>query len=201
MEDFQDDHNEDYISLLQDNDFSPFFREFLTNYAWDNAVLVLATFWHMAFLVALGVMTSDLIWAQMRDDEITFRNTSIPINNGMKLLLFGLLFGSADYIGGVALSVNHEVINRMTGFAPTEIAATETLDITSINRYGTISQSSTITRFSEIKKDFFAMSEMLNYWQVLFYSQRTLQKVLPYAYLVLLEGSILLAWYLTISFY
>ena len=134
----------------------------------------------------------------MRDDEISFRDTTIPVTNGWKLLLFGTLFGSTDYVAGLAISVNKATINRMVGFAPRDIEVVTTRTTSNRDSAGGVTQTATITAISDRKKDFFAMSEMLKYWQVLFYSQRFLQKVLPYVYLIVLEGSVLLAWYLTI---
>jgi len=62
---------------------------------------------------------------------------------GWKILLFGLLFGTADYLAGDALSMNQTNILKLVGFTP----AADTDDVYTIKSEESAAGTTTTTTF------------------------------------------------------
>lgn len=91
----------------------------MTYYAMNMLVLCLTMFWHVAFLIVMGFLSSFLIFSKIVSYEnAAAANTDVEIDKGWKLLLFGLLYGAVDYLAGQAISVNQATILQMIGFSP-----------------------------------------------------------------------------------
>jgi len=108
LEDYQD--NDDWNIINDGSEESKEFSNFITVYAWDTAMLMFASFWHVGYLMAMGLATTFLLFNKMStleaDATYVYGTTDIPINIGFQLFIFGALLGSVDYIGGIALSYN-----------------------------------------------------------------------------------------------
>lgn len=66
----------------------------------------------------MGIVTATLIFQKISALVVTngYTTTDIDINIGYKLMLFGILYGSIDYLAGLALSVSNSTILKMVGF-------------------------------------------------------------------------------------
>lgn len=64
LEDFQD--NDDYLDMIEDEEKGPSFGDFLTIYAVDLAIVTIAVFWHVVFLIGMGFTASFLIFFKLK---------------------------------------------------------------------------------------------------------------------------------------
>ena len=51
-----------YITMLEDEESGKKFRSFMESYALDTAVLMLVAFWHVFFVMFMGVISSFLLF-------------------------------------------------------------------------------------------------------------------------------------------
>jgi len=65
LEDFQADSKDDYISILNDPDLSPEFHQFMTYYASNLLILTIAIFWHVIYLIGMGVYSADFCFTKI----------------------------------------------------------------------------------------------------------------------------------------
>lgn len=72
--------------------------------------MMVTTFWHVLFLIGMGLATSTVIFLRISALETTYSGSVIPLRFGWKLLFFGTVYGFVDYIAGVGMSVNKETI-------------------------------------------------------------------------------------------
>lgn len=93
-------------------------HDFLTYYAWDLFILNGFIFWHVFFLIVTGAGAS--LWLLLKiktyDEEATAGDVEITL--GWKLLMFGMLFGTANYLAGHAISTNSDTVLKLVGFTP-----------------------------------------------------------------------------------
>lgn len=82
------------------------FGDFLAYYAWDLMILCFVIFWHVLFLLGMGVGTSTLIFSKIKKYETDYAASSIPMALAWKLLLFGVLYGVTDYLAAQAIVLN-----------------------------------------------------------------------------------------------
>lgn len=187
LETFQDDERFGGEAFMDDPDRDAGFKTFLVAYAIDIAVMTVVTFWHILFLIMMGVGTSATLFSQiesLNSKAFGYDGATIPVFYGWQLLFFGMITGVTNYICGMALSVNKETILKMVGFTATlenESSATMSTAI------GGSSYTITLSEDEESKKPWYDLYEVFEKWSLLFFSQRGLQIALPYAYLLLLE--------------
>lgn len=174
------------------------FKKFLVTYAWDIMVMMVVSFWHIFFLISMGTGTSLLIFQKMKGYNDKYSGSEIPINYGWKVLLFGLLYGAADYMAGLALSVNKETILKMVGFSA-DLENEGSAYLTTV--IGGITTTINISQDEERKKNFFELYEVMENWNLLFLSQRALQIILPYVYIGMLEVTVFMVFLFTLYFY
>lgn len=106
LEDYQDN---DAWDIINDDELGPQFGNFINVYATDTGILMLAVFWHVFYLMGMGIGTSFLLFNKIKtysDNNTTYGGTDISVNLGFQLFAFGALMGAVDYLGGVALSYN-----------------------------------------------------------------------------------------------
>lgn len=115
LQEFQD--NEKYEKIMDDEEYGPLMHDFLTYYAWDLFILNGFIFWHVFFLIGMGAGSSLFILYKIKgyDDGET---SDVEITVGWKLLLFGMIFGSVDYLCGMAISDNQNNLMKLVGFTP-----------------------------------------------------------------------------------
>lgn len=90
-----------------------------------------ATVWHAVFLIAMGFLTSFLLFQKIAAYTSTYSSgTDIPIDYGFQLLCFGALYGAVDYLSGVALSLNKETLLEMVSYTADKFYKTSTISTT-----------------------------------------------------------------------
>ena len=92
--------------MLDDEDKGPKFKSFMEGYALDTAVLVGVQFWHVFFILAMGIASTFFLL----DETNKYKGTSEPIASGFKLMLIGMLVGSTNYLAGKGIEVNNKTI-------------------------------------------------------------------------------------------
>ena len=62
LEYFQDTEEFEGKSFMDDADRDEGFKKFLVDYAFDVALMMIVTFWHVFFLIVMGIVTSTAIF-------------------------------------------------------------------------------------------------------------------------------------------
>lgn len=143
LEDYQ---TNDQWNIIDDENEGKDFENFITVYAFDTAILMFAAFWHVAYIVGMGILASFLIFNRIttysNDSTYSYGGTDIPINWGLQLFVFGALLGSVDYLGGIALSYDSQSLLNMLSFFDKTKTSTTTISTTTVDVEG----SSTFTK-------------------------------------------------------
>lgn len=96
-----------YINMLEDEEKGKKFKGYMEGYALDTAILVGVQFWHVFFLMAIGIASAFFLL----NETNTFANdTTTPISTGFKLIVIGMLVGSTNYLAGRSMEVNNKTI-------------------------------------------------------------------------------------------
>jgi len=157
-----------------------------------------ALFWHVSFLIGMGFVSSYLLLSKTNTLNNTYSSSDIPINIGFGLFFYGVLYGSVDYLSGIAVSYYKGKIMKMVSFTGKEYTKTTTISMTVNDPSGQTPTTATITKYGDYFKNFLALDEMLSKWPDLFWAQHMLQIFLPYVYLMMLEGSVLIVFFFTL---
>lgn len=166
LEEFQD--NDKYITELENDETGPLLHDFLTYYAWDLFILSSFMFWHIFFLIGTGAIVSATIYSKITTYVASSDTSAVKLNQGWRLLMLGVLFGSVNLLAGNSITFNQENIMKLVGFTPaadTDDTYTKTTEETDI---GVTTISTWVSQATEVKKDFFAISEILDYWGPLY---------------------------------
>lgn len=76
-------------------------------------------------------------------------------------MLLGMLFGSINYLSGLAISINHETILKMMSFSPQGGTITTSTQTTNTDaQTGTTKTTISIQKEWERKKDFLALNSI-----------------------------------------
>lgn len=185
LEEFQD--NDKYITELENDETGPLLHDFLTYYAWDIFILSSFIFWHVFFLIGTGAVAALTIYTKINTYSQAGDTQAVLLNKGWKLLLFGVLFGSVNLLAGNSVTVNQENILKLIGFTPAADSDDTYTKTTEETDAGVTTITTFVTQATEVKKNFFAISEILDYWGPLYIAQRILQIGLPYFYVLYLE--------------
>jgi hypothetical protein len=86
----------------------------------------------------------------------------------------------------------------MISFTGKEYSKVTTIAMTVNDPSGQTTTTGTITKYYDYFKNFLALDEMLSKWTDLFWAQHMLQAFLPYVYLMMLEGSVLIVFFFTL---
>lgn len=199
LEDFQD--NDKYINMIDDEENGPAFHDFLNNYAWYQLLLELCSFWHILFIIGMGTAQSIMIFMRVNTLD-TASSSDIDINAGWLLFLMGLLYGATNYMASIGLSVNNDTILTMTGFmskadSDTTITRETITDMDGVS----VTTITNVSQNTEAKKNFFAMNEFMSLWDSLFFFQQSLQMLLPFLYIFMLETAVVMVLVLTVLNY
>lgn len=100
--------------ILKNENKSKDLEDMLTGYALNVLLYVFASFGHALFLLVMGAVSSNILFARIR----TLINTSvdIPINDAIRMMLFSVLVGSLNFIGGQIIGAKQELVFSMIGF-------------------------------------------------------------------------------------
>ena len=201
LEDYQDN---DSWNIIDDENESEEFGNFITVYAFDTAILMLAAFWHVAYLVGMGIVASFLIFNKINtysnDSTYSYGGTDIPVNFGFQLFAFGALLGAVDYLGGIALTYDSQSLLNMLSFFDKTKTSVTTISTTTVDAEGSSVFTKTANKYGYRKKDLFTLYDMQGNWGNLFWSQRLLQMVQPYVYIAMIEIAVAIVFALTLVF-
>lgn len=89
--------------MIDDEENGALFHDFLTYYAWDLFILTGFVFWHVFFLIGLGFTVAFYLLYKIQAYDVAAAGDP-NVTLGWKILLFGTLFGTADYLAGYSLS-------------------------------------------------------------------------------------------------
>lgn len=90
--------------------------------------------------------------------------STVPVNKGFLILFYGVLYGTVDYLSGVALSYNKYTIMKMVSFSAKEYSKATTIQTVFTDPSGQTSSTATINTYGDYFKDFLALDEMLSKW-------------------------------------
>ena len=156
--------------------------------------VLLGTGWTVAFMIINNIKT---LW----DTDNSNSTGAIDIDKGWKMLLLGTVFGGINYIGGRGICYMKTTMLEMVGFHAHEVTK-NTVNATSVTTptQGTITTTITQAKTYERKKDIFGLVEILEEWPMLFWSQKFMQLVLPYAYLGMLDTIVSMAFFYVVFY-
>jgi hypothetical protein len=103
--------------MLEDEEKGKKFKGWMEGFALDTAILVGVQFWHVFFIMGMGIASTYLLLNEVG----TYSNTTdVAIGTGFKLLMIGMLVGSTNFLAGKGLEVNNKTILQMIGFTGTK---------------------------------------------------------------------------------
>ena len=73
-------------------------EKLLTTYALDTILYSLASFWHALYLLIMGWIATEIVLNKAK--TLIATSADVPINDGIRLMLFSVLCGSLNYIAG-----------------------------------------------------------------------------------------------------
>lgn len=188
------------MTLLQDDEKSYKWQKFLNKVAMNLAVLTLSVFWHIIFILGMGIGSAMVIFNKI--SEWTESGGSVDIDKAWKLMYFGVIMGTSCWLAGTAIDVDDDTIVKMVSFSGyTDEEDESTKTITETDEGGETTTLTTKIKEYKVKKDLFAMKDMLDDWPKLFMYQRYLMWGLPYLYLGMIETAVGMGFSLLMLFY
>ena len=104
----------------------------------------------------------------------------------------GALYGAVDYLSAIAISYNKQTIMKMVSFTAKDFSTKTTVKTEYIDPAGGKTETTTeIVAYHSLFKNFLGLDEVLTIWPDLFWAQNLLQASLPYAYIFMLEVTVL----------
>ena len=100
-----------YDEILKDAEKSDAIQTFLTAFTWDIVFYAMASFWHAFFTMSGGWITALFIMYFKSNAEVD----ELMIY-GFKLMLFGVLIGTVNYMGANAIKGNMASVLMSMGF-------------------------------------------------------------------------------------
>ena len=167
----------------------------LESYALDTIFYAAASFWHSLFLLMIGWAGTEIVL--VRITTLIKTSTDVPINDGIRLMLFSVLCGTLNYVAGHLVAGKEELVLSMLGFNTKSDSSTQTVTKSTRSSSGSINTSSSTTSSGKIPKDFLTIYDLSQTWELLYSIQRTIQIVSPYLYIISIEGGLVLVLVLT----
>jgi len=88
----------------------------------------------------------------------------------------------------------------MIGFSGHDGTTTSATTTTTVNAGGITTITTTVEEDDSSSKNFFKLKKLFDKWTVLFGEQRILQVAMPYVYIMILEGCVVLTFSLALVF-
>lgn len=148
IDEYQGDQNTDYTTLFQEimeeGDGDELMQYFLTYYAADVLILTAVVFWHISFLITMGLVTAVLILFSADGKKLLIKYSNgaygaagdVATFKAWKFFLFGVLQGVVNYLAALAVSENQETVMQMIGFSGHSDDDTTVTQSTSTNAGG-----------------------------------------------------------------
>jgi hypothetical protein len=70
----------------------------LESYALNTIIYAAASFWHALFLLVIGWAAAEIVLYRVK--TLISASTDVPINDGVRLMLFSVLCGTLNYVAG-----------------------------------------------------------------------------------------------------
>ena len=112
-------------------------------------------------------------------------------------MLFGVVSGSLNYIGGQLVGSKAEIIISMLGFNTKADDSTQTVSTSTTSTTGATTTSSDSTFTGRRPKDFITLYELSQNWELLYTLQRVIMLASPYLYIFAIELGLSLVLLLT----
>lgn len=162
-------------------------QTFLTAFTWDIVFYAMASFWHAFFTMSVGWFTA--FWIMYKQSTYTAETLMV---NGFKLLLFGVLVGTVDYMGGNAIKGNMSSVLWSMGFLEhTSVTTTDSEQITLAYNDGSTTSTTTISADEvDATLDYEKLMYMQDEWFNFFAIQRGVQLLAPYLLMFAIEAAI-----------
>lgn len=137
-----------YEQILKDAEKSDAMQQFLVGFTWDVVVYSIATFWHSFFTMTVGFVTAFFIFYKMSYYTQQY-GVDMKMVYGFKLMLFGVLIGTIDYMGGNSTKNNMEYVLKSMGFLEHSYDVTDQAEKVTL----TTSVSGVVTEVTNIATD------------------------------------------------
>jgi hypothetical protein len=167
----------------------------LTEYAIDVILYSLASFWHALFILIAGWIACEVLFFKIT--TLISSSVDVAINDGIRILLFGVVNGVLNYIGGQIVSAKAEIIISMLGFNTKSDGSTQTTTTTTTSSTGATNTASSATFTGRRPKDFITIYEIAQNWELLYTMQRAIMIASPYLYIFSIELGLSLVLLLT----
>lgn len=82
---------------MDDPDKDKNFKNFMVAYALDISILMIASFWHVLFIITMGMVTASFLFLKINTWN-TATSAALTSDNAWRLLFFGVICGVTDYI-------------------------------------------------------------------------------------------------------
>lgn len=176
-----------YAEILKDVEQSDSMQTFLSTFTWDIIVYSLASFWHAFFVSMVGFIVAFYLFFKMS----TLNGTYQDMINGFTYMLYGVLIGTVNYMGGNALKGTMDSVLKSMGFL--EHSRTDTSQSESITLTQSVGGVAATTTISADEVDYTLDYEKLLYmqdnWFNFFFIQRSTQMLAPYLFMLAIEAA------------
>lgn len=191
-----------YEEVLKDIDRSSAMETFLTWFTWDLIAQTSAEILHSVIILAFGYYGAYMIMNKLDSYVQEYNSMSpredVPLYKGWILALFGMLYGSINYMAGNVTKETMQSVMLMLGFNehvgpnPDD----EIITTTVVSDNGVSSSTKTSTTFEVVAYDYESLLLLQNEWFNFFAIQRGMQIAAPYLFQLCVEFGILGVYYL-----
>jgi hypothetical protein len=101
--DFGTDRKNALSKILADASQSDFMEYFLTYYSWEIIAMLGFIMSDILFLLLSALLVSIVIFYKINTLDSAANGGDLDVTTGFKLALFGMLFGTVNYLAGTAV--------------------------------------------------------------------------------------------------
>ena len=91
-------------------------QAFLETYTWDLVGILGMMGWHVVFLILFGFWMANILLVRISWMDSNVSGGNIDIQEGWKMLLFGMFYGSVAYLGGIAVEFGGASVMQLVGY-------------------------------------------------------------------------------------
>ena len=182
---------------MKNEDSNKILEDLLSSYAIDTILYSIASFWHALFILVAGWLCTEIVLNKIKTLITAASNGDVAINDGVRLLLFSVVCGSMNYIGGQLVSAKAEIIMSMLGFNTKSDSSSQTITKRTTAASGATTTDTQSTYTGKRPKDFLTIYELQQNWELFYVLQRGIMIVSPYLYIFAIELALSLVLLLT----
>ena len=149
----------------------------------ETVILVSAQIWHVWFLILAGLLNAFELFDKMKSyDFIEAQGTDIPISYGFKIMSYGVVVGSVNYVGGVFFKNYTEAMFKLVSFFPSLSLwqTTKSITHTTVDYSGYETRTKVSQKLKEVKRDFFELGALKDDLPIVYYLLHFLGLVCPF---------------------